>query len=97
MDKSKLTKAFSELRKMGYVAKQNFWCCQRCAWEALTDEEAEKAVFYHEQDNKDLKENGTCNLAWNGDGKLIVEILEKNGVKVDWNGTDNSRIGIELV
>ena len=38
------TKAFRELRKYGYIAKQNFWCCQSCAWADLTDKEAEKAV-----------------------------------------------------
>jgi hypothetical protein len=35
-------------------------------------------------------------LAWSGDGKLIVDILEKNGVEVDWDGSDNKRIGIKL-
>ena len=96
MDKSKLTKAFKELRKQGYFARQNFWCCQSCAWADMTDEQADKAVFYHAQDNDNLKENGSCHLAWSGDGKLIVDILEKNGIEVDWDGSDNKRIGIKL-
>ncbi len=63
MDKSKLTNAFKELRKEGYFAKQNFLCCQSCGWAAMSDKESEKAVFYHQQDNDDLKESGKCNLA----------------------------------
>jgi hypothetical protein len=96
MDKSKITKAFRELRNYGYLAKQNFWCCQSCAWADLTNKELEKAVFYHRQDNKDLKENGSCYLAWRGNGQLIVETLRKHEIKVDWDGTNNSRIKIEL-
>ena len=96
MDKTKITKAFRELRKQGYVAKQNFWCCQSCAWGDLSDEESEKAVFYHEQDNQDLKENGKCCLSWSGDGQLIVDILTKNGLIVEWDGSNNKRIVIEI-
>lgn len=96
MDKTKLTKAFKELRKQGYFARQNFWCCQTCGWAAMTDEESDKAVFYHAQDNDDLIEDGSCHLAWSGDGKLIADILTKNGVKVDWDGNNSKRIKISL-
>lgn len=96
MEKSKLTKAFQALRKAGYFARQNFLCCQSCGWSAMTDEQAEKAVFYHRQDADDLKENGSCHLAWSGNGKEIVKILEDNGVQTKWEGTDNKRIKIFL-
>ncbi len=96
MDKSKLTKAFKELRRKGYFARQNFLCCQSCGWAEMTDEQAEKAVFYHQQDNDYLKETGSCHLAWSGDGQLIVDILVKNGIEVDWDGSNNKRIGIKL-
>ena len=96
MDKSKLTKAFKELRKQGYFARQNFLCCQTCGWAAMTDEQAEKAVFYHAQDNDNLKEDGSCFLAWSGDGQVIADILSKNGVNVDWDGDNSKRIKISL-
>lgn len=96
MEKSKLTKAFQALRKAGYFARQNFMCCQGCAWNAMTDEQAEKAVFFHRQDAEDLKEEGSCHLAWAGNGKEIVKILEDNGVQTKWEGTDNKRIKIFL-
>lgn len=96
VDKTNLNKAFRALRKKGYFAKQNFWCCQSCAWSAMSDEEGKKAVFYHQQDNDNLKENGTCHLAWAGNGKEIVEILNANGVKTEWEESSNKRIKIDL-
>lgn len=33
--KANLNQAFKELRKLGYFARQNFWCCQSCAWAAV--------------------------------------------------------------
>jgi hypothetical protein len=53
--RTNLTKAFAELRKNGYFAKQNFLCCQSCGWAELSEKEAEKVVFYHNQDYRDLK------------------------------------------
>jgi hypothetical protein len=96
MDKTKLSKAFRELRKQGYFAKKNYSCCSRCGWASLTDEESKKAVFYHQQDNDDLKDTGSCYLSWSGDGDVITKILKNNGVKVDWDGNNNSRIRVEL-
>jgi hypothetical protein len=93
--KKRLNAAFRALRKAGYTAKQNFWCCQSCAWNALTDEEAEKAVFYHRQDNDRFKVDGECYLAWSGSGVEIVSILEKAGLTVTWNGEAGQRIMIQ--
>lgn len=93
--KKKLNAAFRALRKVGYTAKQNFWCCQNCAWHALTDEEADKAVFYHQQDNDTFKETGECYLAWSGNGAEIVGILEEAGLTVTWNGSDTQRIMVK--
>ena len=96
MNKSNLNNAFKALRKAGYFAKQNFLCCQSCGWAAMTDEQSNKAVFYHRQDADDLKENGTCHLAWDGDGNEIVKILNDNGVKTEWSGEKNKRIKIDI-
>ena len=87
-----LSKAFRALRKEGYVAKQNFMCCQSCAWAELSEGEAEKAVFYHNQDYQDLKRGDDLYLAWSGDGNLIAETLIKNGMTISWDGTADTRI-----
>lgn len=92
MGQSKLTVAFKKLRKLGYTAKQNFWCCQNCAWHAMTDEEAKKAVFYHNQDNADKLKGLPFHLAWSGDGNEIVDVLRAEGIQVKWSGTTKTRI-----
>jgi hypothetical protein len=46
----RLNEAFKDLRKSGYFARQNFQCCQSCAWAAIPEEKEEKVVFYHQQD-----------------------------------------------
>jgi len=50
--KEKITKAFKEIRKNGYFARQNFLCCQSCGWASIPEQKVEKAVFYHRQDNE---------------------------------------------
>ena len=91
--KNKITAAFRALRKAGYVAKQNWQCCQSCGCAALPDG-AEKYVFYHAQDNERLKNTGACHLAWNGDGTEIATILQDAGLKVNWNGSHDQRMEI---
>lgn len=86
-----LTKAFRELRKVGYFAKQNFTCCQTCAWAEVPDG-VEKVVFYHNQDNETKKQGEPFHLAWSGDGREIQRILKKNGVKTKWSGSEDKRI-----
>jgi hypothetical protein len=96
MNKSKITDAFKELRKLGYFARQNFQCCQTCAWAAVPNEKGERAVFYHNQDNSELRSTGECHLAWSGDGKEIVSVLNKHGIQIEWDGSSNKRIKIRL-
>ena len=94
--KEKLNKAFRELRKLGYVARQHFMCCRNCAWHALSDKEAEKAVFYHRQDSESWGYGGELDydlyLAWSGDAAEIVDVLRRHGLSVEHNGSENSRI-----
>lgn len=94
MKKKKLKVAFEALQSAGYFAKQNFQCCSSCGWAAISKKEAKKAVFYHMQDNDDLKEKGYCYLTWSGKGSEIVEILNDNGIKTEWNGNKKTRIKI---
>jgi hypothetical protein len=100
-DRQRVTEAFKELRKKGYFARMNHLCCQSCGWAYMSDEQSEKAVFYHRQDHdtawdeeNNLEERYGLYLAWAGDGKEITEVLEKHGLKVEWNGSDNTRIKV---
>jgi hypothetical protein len=66
--KSNLDKAFSELRKLGFIAKQNFMCCGGCAGDSLANrlkdmskdarERVQGVLFYTKQDAADLRKNG---------------------------------------
>ena len=85
-------KAFSALRKAGYFAKMNFMCCQSCGWAAVPSEKAEKAVFFHAQDNARRKTGKSFCLSWSGDGKEIVSILKAAGLKIQWQGSSHQRI-----
>jgi hypothetical protein len=94
MKKPNINKAFRALQKAGYFARQNFLCCQNCGWHAMTDEQAEKAFFYHRQDADGLKKDGYCHVAWSGDGEEIAKILKECGVPYKWDGTKNKRFMI---
>jgi hypothetical protein len=78
--KSKLNNAFSKLRKAGYIAKQNFMCCNSCAW-AEFSEEVEKVVFYHAQNTPDIKD-GFLRLSWSGNVTEICNVLLSEGLFV---------------
>ena len=94
MRNEKITHAFKLLRKLGYFARQNFQCCQSCAWSAIPDEKSEKAVFYHRQDGQDLERRGECYLSWSGNGYEIVSVLTQADLKCEWNGDPSTRIKI---
>lgn len=90
--KAAVTEAFKELRRNGYFARQNFWCCQSCAWADIGEKKADKAVFYHQQDNARFRETGETMLAWSGDGAFIAETLRRHGLLIEWDGTADQRI-----
>ena len=89
-----LNSAFKELRKFGYFARQNFMCCQNCGWHAIPEGQTDKAVFFHQQDNDSKKEGKSFCLAWSGDGQQICDILNRNGVVTEWDGSESKRIEV---
>lgn len=98
--KARLSAAFKSLRALGYVARQNFMCCQGCAWSALADKgltSGDRVVFFHRQDASDLNEFGEVHLAWAGDGKQICLWLAHHGLSVEWDGTEEHRIFVRPV
>jgi hypothetical protein len=88
-----INRGFKKLVQAGYFARQDFWCCQSCAWSAIPDE-FKKVVFYHKQDTARFKKTGELMLAWSGDGNEIVRAFADEGLNVFWNGKDDSRISI---
>lgn len=95
--RAKINMAFRRLRKAGYFAEQDFWCCNTCAGADMSDEELKKFVFYHNQDAESLKGTKLVRdmyVSWEGDGAEIVKIFEDCGLAVMWNGDPNIRIMI---
>ena len=97
MDKTLLNKAFRELRKNGFIARQNFSCCQSCgSYEIVHEHPGKPYVFYHRQDTQACERYHELYLAWNGDGQKIVDILKNNDLEVVWDGSDSKRIMIQF-
>ena len=94
--KKKLNSFFRELRKNGFFARQNFWCCQTCASSDIATnfkDKSNKFVYYHKQDTQGLEEDGNRVLiAFDGDSKLICEIARRNRLLTNWNGDKSTRI-----
>lgn len=101
-DKQVVSGMFQAFREKGFQAEENFLCCQSCGWAAMGEiaKDNDNNVFYHEQDNEsfgifDGNINGTLFLSWCGDGNVLKEIIEQFGYEVEWDGTENKRIGIK--
>ena len=91
---NRLNKAFEDLRKQGYFAEQNFWCCNSCGWSAMTDEQSKKAVFYHEQEDE-YKSSDKLHLSWSGDANEIMRIFNLNNICTLWDGSEDTKIIIK--
>ena len=91
-----ITKVFQELRKKkhgSFFARQNHLCCQSCGWAETPN--TKNIVFFHNQDYWRFRETGVLFLAWQGDAHKIVELFEKEGVEVVWDGTNEERIKLK--
>ncbi len=92
MNNNPITQAFKELRKLGYTAYQGIRYNEAFILSGLCD----KLVFYYEHERKKLRENGTVYIKWQGDPKIIMDVLERNGIKNEWNGKKKSAIKIKI-
>lgn len=83
----RLNNAFRDLRKQGFVARQNFSCCGTCAWCELATMIGERVtngrvkvdavrgvVFFHRQDAAHLDNDGGCFIAF---GAVFVSELDR--------------------
>jgi len=61
-----ITKAFKQLRKEGFAARENYMCCQGCGLAAIQEKypKAIAYVFWHQQDNDDAMEGRNFHLAF---------------------------------
>jgi hypothetical protein len=100
-DREKISKAFKELRKLGYFARMNFWCCQSCGCAAVPESYFNKFVFYHSQDNESIVDGNIGEHGMymthgeGGDGHQIVSILNKHELKATWDGDNDTRIFVQ--
>ena len=98
--RAKLRKAFVALRRQGYVARMNFWCCQGCGSSAMELKGKKGGVFWHHQDDDGFKEDGELYIAFlteNGDGAVkvgeaLVAALKAENIWVEWDGSSDTRV-----
>jgi hypothetical protein len=55
--RTRIIKAFEQLREDGYFAEPDWRCCQTCGVAAVPDEKGDRYVFFHEQDAENLQEH----------------------------------------
>jgi hypothetical protein len=98
-DRARIRMAFNELRETGWFARMNFFCCQTCGCAAVPESYNNKFVFYHAQDAESINDNGDLDEhgmylshGEGGNGTEIMEILNKHGLNVEWNGNNDTRI-----
>jgi hypothetical protein len=105
-DCDRLDRAFEALEQTGIIARQNFSCCQTCGSAEIRDEgEGDGYAYYHMQDTDHAVEGTGLHLAYGPlrsgvdavvIGKRVVAALEKEGLTVDWNGSVEKRIWVNL-
>jgi len=88
--KKQINLAFKELRKNGFIAKQDWACCNSCGMKDIYDEvneeyidagkpEPDGFVFYHCQNTDLLKGYAETYLAW---GAIDCEMSKKEEIKI---------------
>jgi hypothetical protein len=109
-DNDRLIEAFNDMEENGIVAREHWTCCQNCGHTEIGAEIefAEEFgpvigyTFYHQQDTDAAVEGGGIMLAYGSTSegnelevpKKVVEILQKHGFLVEWDGSTSKRISI---
>jgi hypothetical protein len=90
-----LDQAFERLRADGYFAEPDWTCCRSCGVYELPPG-TEDYVFFNLQDAEHLRERGDVYLNHGGDGEHIVRRLREAGLRVDWDGSDDTAIHVSM-
>jgi hypothetical protein len=89
--------ALAALEKSGWYTgnpnKPGIWCCGSCSWGNIP-EEAENAVFYHEQTEDNFKRWGRVWLYHRGDTSALVDALHQQSLLVNWNGKESNAVQV---
>lgn len=96
--KGKVQTAYKRLRRQGYVCRSTFMCCSGCACYELGAKYGDDHpyVFFHKQDAERASKGGPLYLAWGGNGDEIADTLREEGLEVEWDGSDLTRILVRL-
>jgi len=107
--RSDLANAFKLLRKQGYVARMAEMCCGSCASAKIDSDikkmnkkagkkkwDADKVVFFHQQADRQLRENGLVWLNWDGDAKVIYKALHDSGLQCWHSGSHDNSILVRV-
>lgn len=104
--RGRLARAFSYLRRRGFVARQRVACCGSCARAELADLVG-AAVFTTRQDDEDVASRASCHIAFGVAaggaqvevdalslvaGRILADALRAEGLIVSWNGTIEERV-----
>jgi len=84
----KITKAFRDLRKLGFYAKQNSACCSGCTMIPEAQEKSGKYVYLTDQDMMNVKEQSYAYVNFHSELEAyqIMAMMIKNDINVIWNG-----------
>lgn len=100
----RVARAFANLRRDGFIALMNHLCCQGCACYDIServkkaggDPDTAHYAFFHNQDNDCLRDGRPFYIAHGGgDSGQIVQRLEEQGLEVEWDGSDRTRICVK--
>ena len=107
----RLDRAFAALERRGVVARQDFSDCQTCGHSEMGEELAKNRtahgyVFFHDQDTERSADGEGLMLAYGarsqreqdvlGVAREIVAELKKAGLRPEWNGSVERRIGVPM-
>jgi hypothetical protein len=93
--KSRIHKAYKILEDKGYFCGYAHACCNTCGWAEVPEgQDMGKVVFFHRQNEAELKETGSTHLAWSGNAGEIMGAFGSVGILTLWEGDENRKIQI---
>jgi hypothetical protein len=98
-DRGRVSRAFAALRRKGYSAQTDFFCCRPCGWNAVPDDQADKAVFYDACQRESVFEDSRTLsyplwLSWSGDPAEIINTIAAHRLIAHWSGDPDHCIAV---